>query len=569
MGSLEELGGILKGAEAPRAPAGADAHAAALSALNQLSAAAAAEATGAAAPPAAAPAHTPAVAQPASQAPDMSQDLIDAHQPHHFQQPSQADIPPPVIPESQGAGSQLPAGAVAGVAGAGPEVTAALLASSAAAAGMDPAALTSMLTAPGMAGYSLEQIVAMGNAQSLAWAGMGGYGAGLGLDAPDDGAPAPGPRLSKGKKQTRRGPMDEMRQLIRILVKVMPQSVALVSNTDEQGGGNRISEEQIKSYLDRALGDAPRPAWGVPAGWHVYLAELFSWAVGRVVTPDEARRAAKREPGRSWEALEGEMHAMGVHPAAWPLPLSLTGVAAAEKNPVPQPVPAGPAAGPGGGGGADGAGAPAAAPPPAPKPKRAAVSEREFQRMDEADVWRLACDALAVAATKAGTSAAPGDVATLKGIARERLDAAAGPFAGFYAAMPMMAGAQNADFLAMLQQYGAAGAGGVGDADGGAAAQAAAMAAAAAQAAAAAAAMAPPPAEAPPAKRARGEEGGGEGDAARPPQRAPMSSAEARGGLLGALQGGGGGAQAFFPPAAAAGAALPAVALGAAAPPAQ
>ena len=29
----------------------------------------------------------------------------------------------------------------------------------------------------------------------------------------------------------------------------------------------------------------------------------------------------------------------GVHPSAWPLPLSLEGVQAAEKNPVPQPVP--------------------------------------------------------------------------------------------------------------------------------------------------------------------------------------------------------------------------------------
>jgi hypothetical protein len=80
-------------------------------------------------------------------------------------------------------------------------------------------------------------------------------------------------------KATRRGPMDEMRQLVRppsrcqalalpahpcgwglgdtsdghlsimqvrILVKVIPQSMNLVSAGPEGGGNNRISEEQIK-----------------------------------------------------------------------------------------------------------------------------------------------------------------------------------------------------------------------------------------------------------------------------------------------------------------------------------
>ena len=40
----------------------------------------------------------------------------------------------------------------------------------------------------------------------------------------------------------------------------------------EGGGGNRISEEQIKAYLDATLGEAPRPSWGVPQGWGAYLA---------------------------------------------------------------------------------------------------------------------------------------------------------------------------------------------------------------------------------------------------------------------------------------------------------
>lgn len=33
------------------------------------------------------------------------------------------------------------------------------------------------------------------------------------------------------------------------------------------------------------------------------------------------------------------MDALGVHPAAWPLPLTKAGIEAAEKSPTPQPVP--------------------------------------------------------------------------------------------------------------------------------------------------------------------------------------------------------------------------------------
>jgi hypothetical protein len=46
---------------------------------------------------------------------------------------------------------------------------------------------------------------------------------------------------------------------------------------------------------------------------------------------------------RSWEALDGELQAIGVHPHCWPLPLTLAAVRDAEKNPLPQPIPAMPA----------------------------------------------------------------------------------------------------------------------------------------------------------------------------------------------------------------------------------
>lgn len=125
---------------------------------------------------------------------------------------------------------------------------------------------------------------------------------------------------AKKARHARRGPMDEMRQLVRILVKIVPQSLPHLATT-EDGGGNRISEEQIKYYLDKTLGHAPRPDWGLPRGWGQYLAVLFEWATCRPFTEDEARMCAKRLPGRSWEAVESVLEQFCLRPHTWKLPL--------------------------------------------------------------------------------------------------------------------------------------------------------------------------------------------------------------------------------------------------------
>ena len=64
-------------------------------------------------------------------------------------------------------------------------------------------------------------------------------------------------------------------------MKVIPQSIDNIKSSEEGGGGNRISEEQIKAYLEATLGEAPRPQWGVPDGWGSYLA-----GAGILVTGD-------------------------------------------------------------------------------------------------------------------------------------------------------------------------------------------------------------------------------------------------------------------------------------------
>ena len=89
---------------------------------------------------------------------------------------------------------------------------------------------------------------------------------------------------------------------------------------------SRASESEINAYLNAVLGDAPRPRWGLPAGWAAYLAELFSWALGRPIGVDQASRCARRRPGMSWEADQHELQTLGLHPAQWQLPLKLVEV---------------------------------------------------------------------------------------------------------------------------------------------------------------------------------------------------------------------------------------------------
>lgn len=79
----------------------------------------------------------------------------------------------------------------------------------------------------------------------------------------------------------RRGPMDEMRQLQRILTKLLPHS-AVYMPSGSDGGGNKVQAEQIKVYLATTLGEAPMPDWGLKKGWGQYLADLFNWATGVV-----------------------------------------------------------------------------------------------------------------------------------------------------------------------------------------------------------------------------------------------------------------------------------------------
>ena len=40
-------------------------------------------------------------------------------------------------------------------------------------------------------------------------------------------------------------------------------------------------------------------------------AELFSWVAGKQIDKEQAMQCAKREPGRSWEAIDSELACLG------------------------------------------------------------------------------------------------------------------------------------------------------------------------------------------------------------------------------------------------------------------
>ncbi len=63
--------------------------------------------------------------------------------------------------------------------------------------------------------------------------------------------------------------------------------------------------------------------------------ELFTWATGRLISKDEAMACARRQPGRSWEAVTEKLYTLGVHCWNWPVPLTLQGCRNAAKTAPP------------------------------------------------------------------------------------------------------------------------------------------------------------------------------------------------------------------------------------------
>jgi hypothetical protein len=90
-------------------------------------------------------------------------------------------------------------------------------------------------------------------------------------------------------------------------------------------------------FFERVLGEAPPVPRPAPASPEAYLAGLLSWAAGRAgrpraVTAAEAARCVPGSPARRYAADAAALAALGLHPAAWPLPLTAAGVRVAKRE---------------------------------------------------------------------------------------------------------------------------------------------------------------------------------------------------------------------------------------------
>ena len=98
---------------------------------------------------------------------------------------------------------------------------------------------------------------------------------------------------------------------------------------------SRVSKPQIESYLSSVLGGhAPQPEWGVKSGWSTFLAELFTWALGRQVTPAQAFKCVRRPQGQAYEVVTSELQQLGLYPENWTAPLDLSQIRGISHEPT-------------------------------------------------------------------------------------------------------------------------------------------------------------------------------------------------------------------------------------------
>ena len=183
-------------------------------------------------------------------------------------------------------------------------------------------------------GHGAHLGVANGGVLNTAKGSKGGGGGGGG----EKNRPTNGSGTGSTPRRDR-APKDGMRQLICILVRLFPSSQNWLVDNDGGGGnlslilkGIRVS--QISMYLEKLLGHGPQPDWGVPQGWHLYVAHLLSWASGRHVSSTDAMDVVIRpgQVGCSYELNRATLERIGIDPTEWELPLSRGAPAAVHKR---------------------------------------------------------------------------------------------------------------------------------------------------------------------------------------------------------------------------------------------
>lgn len=147
----------------------------------------------------------------------------------------------------------------------------------------------------------------------------------------------------------RRGPTDEMRQFVRILVQVIPATRSVLTrvasmpqaqrNADKGSGtdtsvGNKLNSWTMHAFLAEIFGEARwMPDWGVSEGWSEWLASFLSDVLDQPVTQREAYECAYRPAGRSWRANTALMFDMDLYADYW-LHFPMTVVSVRRENSI-------------------------------------------------------------------------------------------------------------------------------------------------------------------------------------------------------------------------------------------
>jgi hypothetical protein len=107
--------------------------------------------------------------------------------------------------------------------------------------------------------------------------------------------------------------IDAMRQLVCIMATLMPESMCFLPPHCRLITAN---EGTISNYLACTLGPhAPRPEWGLPAGWAAYLADLFTWATAgrKTVSQHDAMGCLRRAFLAPWTTVDAELIKLGAY----------------------------------------------------------------------------------------------------------------------------------------------------------------------------------------------------------------------------------------------------------------
>lgn len=139
----------------------------------------------------------------------------------------------------------------------------------------------------------------------------------------------------------RMGPLDGLRQLVCVLVEIMPNSLVIFNEEIEREkmhriamfsasgykcaeGSSMMTPAVISRYLTRTLGNMPEPEWGCPNGPVAYLSDFMSVVLERPISIHLAYDCVSPPFGHgNPKTAPAKLTELGLFPGRWKHPLVL------------------------------------------------------------------------------------------------------------------------------------------------------------------------------------------------------------------------------------------------------